>query len=207
MIYVWLFILILFNACWLATVPFMLPGNWLMLATTYLFTWWQWDRGIFSMPLLIIVTVLALIGEIIEFFAGAGGAKQAGAGWLGALAAVGGAIVGAIVGTGIVPILGTILGACFGAGLATWIVERTTGKEQDARCGACTCRNRDPTRDTDWSAGNEGFGRRIQLVEEVRPALLPTRWHRREAMKRPNNRYRSYCMDDQHVCSYFLCWT
>ena len=83
------------------------------------------------MPLLVIVTLLALIGEIIEFFAGAGGAKKAGSGWLGALAALGGAIIGAIVGTGIMPVLGTILGTCFGAGLATWIVERITGKEQD----------------------------------------------------------------------------
>lgn len=133
MIYVWAVILILFNACWLATVPFMLPGNWLMLATTYLFTWWQWDRGVFSMPLLVIVTVLALIGEIIEFFAGAGGAKQAGAGWLGALSAIGGAFFGAVVGTGVIPIpfFGTILGACFGAGLATWIIERITGKEHE----------------------------------------------------------------------------
>ena len=132
MIYVYLVILILFNACWLLTVPFMLPGNWLMLVTTYLFAWWQWDMGIFGWPLLIAITILALIGEIIEFFAGAGGAKKAGSGWLGALAAVGGAIFGAVVGTGIMPVLGTILGACFGAGLATWIVERITGKEQDA---------------------------------------------------------------------------
>ena len=117
MIYVYLVILILFNACWLLTVPFMLPGNWLMLITTYLFAWWQWDMGIFGWPLLIAITILALIGEIIEFFAGAGGAKKAGSGWLGALTAVGGAIFGAVVGTGIMPVLGTILGACFGAGL------------------------------------------------------------------------------------------
>ena len=134
MIYVYLVILILFNACWLITVPFMLPGNWLILVTTYLFAWWQWDMGIFAWPLLITITVLALIGELIEFFAGAGGAKKAGSGWLGALAAVGGAVLGAIVGTPLipVPIVGTILGACFGAGLATWIAERIAGKEQKA---------------------------------------------------------------------------
>lgn len=131
MIYLWTVILILLNMCWLATVPFTLPGNWLMLASTYLFAWWQADKGVFSLPLLIIVTVLALIGEIIEFFAGAGGAKRAGAGWLGALSAIGGAIVGAIVGTGFMPVLGTMLGACFGAGLATWIVERIMGKKHD----------------------------------------------------------------------------
>ena len=139
MIYLWLVILILFNACWLMLVLFTLPGNWLMVIGTCLFAWWRWDDGVFSWPLLIAVTVLALIAEIIEFFAGAGGAKKAGAGWLGALAAIGGAIFGAIVGTFAipVPIFGTLLGACLGAGLFTWIVERITGKElnQSVRSG------------------------------------------------------------------------
>ncbi len=131
MMYVWLTLLTLLNACWLATVPFTLPGNWLMLMTTYLFAWWQWERGIFGWPILIFVTVLALIGELIEFFAGPGGARKAGAGWMGALAAIGGAVAGAIVGTGIVPFFGTILGACLGAGLLTWIAERIAGREHN----------------------------------------------------------------------------
>ena len=37
-------LLILLNACWLATVPFTLPGNWLMVMSAYLFAWWQWER-------------------------------------------------------------------------------------------------------------------------------------------------------------------
>lgn len=133
MIYVWSVILILFNACWLVTVLFTLPGNWLMLGTTYLFAWWQKDNAVFSMPLLVVVTVLALIGEIIEFFAGAGGAKKAGAGWWGAGAAILGGFLGAVFGTGLIPIpiFGTLLGACFGAGIATWSVERTVGKKRE----------------------------------------------------------------------------
>ncbi|MBL7214202.1 MAG: DUF456 domain-containing protein [Phycisphaerae bacterium] len=131
MIYAYLVILILLNACWLGMVPFTLPGNWLMVISTYLFVWWQWDRGVFSWPLLIVITVLALIAELIEFFAGAGGAKKAGAGWMGAIAAIAGAIFGALVGTFAIPVppFGTMLGACFGAGLFTWIAERVSGKE------------------------------------------------------------------------------
>jgi uncharacterized protein YqgC (DUF456 family) len=131
MIYFWLTILILSNAGWLMLVPFTLPGNWLMIISTCLFAWWKWDTGLFSWPLLIAITVLALIAELIEFFAGVGGAKKAGAGWLGALSAIAGAIVGAIIGTGFMPVLGTMIGACMGAGLATWIVERITGKKHD----------------------------------------------------------------------------
>ena len=134
MIYIWLLMLILLNGCWLMLLLFMLPGNWLMVLCTGLFAWWKWDQGVFGWPVLIVITVLALIGELIEFFAGAGGAKNAGAGWLGALAAIGGAVFGALAGTFIIPVpfFGTILGACFGAGLATWLVERITGKEHDA---------------------------------------------------------------------------
>ena len=133
MIYVYLTFLVLMNSCWLVMVLFTLPGNWLMVITTGLFAWWQWDAGVFSWPVLAAITLLALIGELIEFFAGAGGAKKAGAGWWGALAAIGGAFLGAIIGsfTIPVPIFGTLLGACFGAGIATWLVERACGKEHD----------------------------------------------------------------------------
>ena len=61
--------------------------------------------------------------------------------------------------------------------------------------GACTYRNRDPTRDTDSNSDNEHCERRSQLVEEVRLTLLPTRWHRREEVKKSNNRFHSYRMD------------
>ena len=133
MFYVYLVMLILLNACWLVMVLFTLPGNWLMVVGTCLFAWWQADQGVFGWGVLAAITILALIAELIEFFAGAGGAKKAGAGWWGALAAVGGAIFGALFGTFIipVPVFGTLLGACFGAGLFTWIAERAAGKEHD----------------------------------------------------------------------------
>lgn len=131
MIYVWLTTLILFNACSLTLVLFSMPGNWLIVTATGLFAWWKWDEGIFSIYTLIAITILAVIGEIIEFFAGVGGAKKAGASWLASICAIGGAIVGAMLGTVFipVPILGTLLGACIGAGSATLAVEMKSGKE------------------------------------------------------------------------------
>lgn len=68
-------------------------------------------------------------------------------------------------------------------------------------CGACTCRNRDPTRDRDWNSDSEHCERRRQPVEGVHPTPLPTRWHRRGEVKKPNNRFHSYHMDYLRVCS------
>ena len=58
---------------------------------------------------------------------------MAGAGWMAAAAAIGGALIGAIAGTFLIliPFLGTLLGACIGAGLATWVMESAGGKCRD----------------------------------------------------------------------------
>jgi hypothetical protein len=100
-----------------------------MIITVILFAVWQ--KGVFSVYTIIAAVVLAVIGEIIEFVSGAGGAKAAGGGKKAMAAAIVGAIIGAIAGTVIIPIpvIGTLLGAAFGAGGAVLIVERKSGKE------------------------------------------------------------------------------
>jgi uncharacterized protein YqgC (DUF456 family) len=132
MLYLWITLLIVLNGFWLVLTLFSLPGNWLIVITTSVFSWWQWGQNVFSIYTLIAIAVLAFFGEVVEFFAGAGGAKKAGSGWLGAIAAIFGAIFGAIAGTFILPLLGTILGACLGAGLAATVVELAMGKTPDA---------------------------------------------------------------------------
>ena len=133
MLIMWKLLLIIVNTMWLGLVFFALPGNWLMIATTCLFAWWAWDERVFSISTLVFVTVLAIIGEIIEFFAGMGGARKAGSTWKAAFGAIAGTIIGGIVGTFTIPIplIGTLLGACIGAGLATLIIEINTGKDFD----------------------------------------------------------------------------
>lgn len=129
MIYLWLSLLIIVNAFWLGLVFFAMPGNWLMIITTILFALWQ--KNIFSIYTIIAATVLALAGEIIEFIAGAAGAKTAGGGKKAMAAAIIGAIVGALAGTVLIPIpiVGTLLGSATGAALAALIVEKKAGKE------------------------------------------------------------------------------
>ena len=129
MIYFCLILLIIVNAFWLMLGVFSLPGNWLMIITTILFALWQ--KNIFSVYTIIAAIVLAVIGEILEFIAGAAGTKAAGGGKKAMAAAIIGAIVGAIVGTVIIPIpiFGTLLGSAIGAALAVLFVERKGGKE------------------------------------------------------------------------------
>ena len=131
MLYVYLTLLIIVNAFWLCLTFFALPGNWLVVISTFAFAWWRGDDGVFSTFTLILITILACLGEIIEFFAGIGGAKKAGASWRGSVGAILGMIVGAIVGTVVIPLpfIGTLFGACCGAGVGAWALELAGGNE------------------------------------------------------------------------------
>jgi len=131
MIYIASIFLVILNTALLAVVVFGLPGNWLMVLSTCLFAWWRSEDAVFSIYTLILITVLAVLGEIIEFFAGIGGAKKAGAGWQGSIGAIAGAVTGAILGTALIPIpfLGTLIGACTGAGLGAWGFELSAGRK------------------------------------------------------------------------------
>jgi uncharacterized protein YqgC (DUF456 family) len=127
MIYFWLTLLIILNTFWLALVFLALPGSWLMIITVISFALWQ--KGIFSVYTIIAAIVLAIIGEILEFISGAGGAKASGGSKKAVIAAILGAVIGAIIGTAFIPIplIGTLAGTALGAGLAVLLVEKTGG--------------------------------------------------------------------------------
>ncbi len=122
--------MLILNLLWLSLVVFSLPGNWLMVVTTVAFNYYERTAHVYSGATIVVVIALALLAEVIEFVAGMGGAKKAGASFLGAVAAVIGAILGAVIGTMLipVPIIGTLLGSCLGAGLGTLSVEKLKGK-------------------------------------------------------------------------------
>lgn len=133
MLYVLLTLLVVTNAAMLLLNLFALPGNWLMIALTALFAWWQSDTSIFSVYTLVAVVVVAIAGEIVEFIAGPGGARKAGSTFRGAFGAIVGMMASAIAGTVIVPIpiVGTIIGGALGACLGTAALELTAGKKLD----------------------------------------------------------------------------
>jgi len=128
-LYLWLAILVLTNGVWLALVPLALPGNWLIVTATLLVAWRQWEKRPFSIYTLVAIFILALLGEVVEFFGGMGGARKSGAGFRGSIGAILGAITGAIIGTAFLPFFGTILGSCIGAGIGAWSLELTAGRQ------------------------------------------------------------------------------
>jgi hypothetical protein len=140
MTYFWALVLILINLICLSLVVFMVPGNWLMVIATGLFAWWRWEDGFISIYTLAVITALAILGELFELLGGAGAAKSAGASFWGSVAAICGAIGGAVLGTFLIPIpvLGTLLGSSIAAAAMAAIVSGSAGHKRPMRLAVTT---------------------------------------------------------------------
>lgn len=115
-----------------------LPGNWLILVITFLFSMHFPVASSLHIGWGVLITmgVLATLGEVLEFFLGAaslakGGTKK------GAFWALVGSILGSFLGAAllsIIPILGTVIGLVLGAALGAmggaFLGERSAGKDQ-----------------------------------------------------------------------------
>lgn len=107
--------LTLLNLIFWAGILFNLPGTWLMVLSAALVEWWTSDE-IFGVGFLVAAVFLALLGEVLEFAASAAGARGSGGSKRGAVLAISGGMIGAVMGTLLpVPILGTLVGASAGA--------------------------------------------------------------------------------------------
>ncbi|MEX0794925.1 MAG: DUF456 domain-containing protein [Pirellulaceae bacterium] len=125
MVYVWAVILLLANGvAWLSNV-FTLPGNWVLVAFSLLYALLLPEDMTprVSLTMVAVIFGLAVLGEIVEFIAGAAGAAQQGGNRKGMALAVVGAFVGSIVGAILLawlPILGTIIGALGGGSVGAF---------------------------------------------------------------------------------------
>lgn len=116
-----LLLILILSACWAITL-FGMPGNWLMVIITAVYAClvpvgWRVAVG---WKLVLLLVVLAGLGELIELLAGAAGATRAGGSKRGAALALLGSILGAVVGIFVglpVPLVGSILAALLFAGL------------------------------------------------------------------------------------------
>ncbi|MCC9600035.1 DUF456 domain-containing protein [Stieleria sp. JC731] len=99
-----------------------LPGNWLcvLMLGGYVWVGPQEGRPAIGVVTLIVTFAIAFIGEVIEFFASAAGAKKAGASTKSTVYSIVGSILGAIIGgiVGVpVPIIGQAIAAIVFGGI------------------------------------------------------------------------------------------
>ena len=69
-------LLLLVNAGGVVLVLLQLPGTWLMLAATAGVAAWRWEHQLITVWTLIALTLLALLGELVEFLGPAWGAAK-----------------------------------------------------------------------------------------------------------------------------------
>jgi uncharacterized protein YqgC (DUF456 family) len=103
-----------------------LPGNWLIVITAGLYAWLvpEASRAAISWQAVALLIVLALVGELVEFLAGALGAAKAGASRRGTALAIAGSLVGGIVGlfVGIpIPVIGSLVSAILFGGIGAMV--------------------------------------------------------------------------------------
>lgn len=113
-----------------------LPGTWLIVAAAAGYGWWtQWDPV--GMTVLLILTGIALFGELVELGMSVVTARKVGASGRAAWGGLIGGFVGMIVFSIPVPLIGTVIGAllgCFaGAMIGELSVDRRLG--QGAKVG------------------------------------------------------------------------
>jgi uncharacterized protein YqgC (DUF456 family) len=101
---------------------FGLPGNFVILVAAAGYGWFEGFVH-FNMAFLLFLGGLFLLGEAVEFGAGALGAKRARASGLAMVAACLGGVAGAVTGTLVLPLFGTVIGTVAGAFAASYLAE------------------------------------------------------------------------------------
>jgi len=140
MYYVWATVLLVVVAIsWGATL-LTLPGNWAIVAATALFAWCLpvTDTQGIGWSIVGVLVGMAILGELIEFAAGAllvakqGGSRRAAA--LSIAGALFGSLMGATAGIPIPllgPIIGAVLGGALGAFVGAYLGEQWKGRTQE----------------------------------------------------------------------------
>lgn len=103
-----------------------LPGTWLIFAAAALYAWLLPPDAAtaISWPAVLALLVLAVVGEVIEFAAGALGVTSVGGSRRGAMMAIAGSVVGGTVGMFVgvpIPVIGSLVGAVVFGGIGALV--------------------------------------------------------------------------------------
>lgn len=114
-------VFLLFGGLCLIGVALGLPGTWILIALAAVIEWVDRyylpveDQQTFGWWTILLCIGLASIGELLEFLAGAIGAKKAGSSKRGTAGALLGGLIGAFAGIWIpIPIIGSLIGSFLG---------------------------------------------------------------------------------------------
>jgi hypothetical protein len=129
-------LVVVLAACWALNL-LGLPGNWLMVAVTSVYAYLgpAGSPASVGWKTVLAILVLAVLGEVVEFVAGALGAARLGGSWRGAGMALVGSLIGGVVGMIVglpIPVIGPFLAAVLlasvGALIGTVWAERWLGR-------------------------------------------------------------------------------
>ncbi len=118
---------------------FGLPGNFIILADSLLFGWYDGFNEV-SVKILIILLGLALLGELVEFIVGILGAKKYKSSNKAIVGSIVFGIIGGILGIpfflGIGAVIGAFIGAFVGAFLVEFFLEKKVDRAMKSGWGA-----------------------------------------------------------------------
>ncbi len=122
-----LLLLVLFCIAGLVLIPLGMPGTFVIIIGAVVYNLVHWSMAV-SLPILVVLLVLALAGELLEYILGMKLAEKRGT----SRPAVYGAIIGGIVGTfaGVpVPVLGSVIGLFAGVFAGAFLFELALKKD------------------------------------------------------------------------------
>lgn len=128
--YVVLAFYLLFSLAGLVSLIFGLPGNFVILGASMLFGWYGGFQEI-TVKIIIVLIVLALAGELIEFLLGILGSKKYESSNKAVVGSIIFGIIGAVMGAPFFFGIGAVVGAFAGAFAGAIIVELSQGKKMD----------------------------------------------------------------------------
>ncbi|HEU0016134.1 MAG TPA: DUF456 domain-containing protein [Longimicrobium sp.] len=120
-------LLVLGQVAGLLAIPFGLPGTWLQVLALGGYAWATGFTTVGWVPIAFSV-LLALAGELVEFWLGARYAQKYGGGRRAAWGAILGGIAGAIMGVP-VPVIGSVVGAFVGSFIGAATLELIGNRE------------------------------------------------------------------------------